>query len=160
MKGATADARATRSRRALSASGAAPLPDDWYRRLGESHRKRDDASSREADTIQDREDTRERACRHRWPAIVAAMRRLIRGYNDGTGRETLVLVDNHTGEIGELTATVTAGNGQVLVLAVDEAGLWVRPPQSDPAHGERWIGVDRSDEATAAYVLQNWLTRL
>src|SRR4029434_482970 len=95
-----------------------------------------------------------------WPAIVAAMRRLIGCYNHGTGRETLVLVDNHTAESGELTATVNAGESEVLVLAVDEADLWVRPPQSDTAQGERWIGVDRSDEATAAYILQNWLTRL
>ena len=152
--------RATRSRQDSSAFGAARRPDDWYRRLGESHRKREDAGRRQAGTIQDREDTRGLACRQRWPAIIAAMRRLIRAYNDGTGRETLVLVDNHTGESGELTATVTARKSQMLVLAVDEGDLWVRPPQTEPAEGERWIGVDRSDEATAAYILQNWLTRL
>src|SRR5687767_1590000 len=43
--------------------------DDWYRRLGESHRRRDDAARREARTIQDRHDARELACRRRWPAV-------------------------------------------------------------------------------------------
>jgi len=59
------------------------------------------------------------------------------------------------------TATVTARSGRSLVMAVEDADLWVRATEDESANpSERWIGLDRTDQATAAYVLQNWLAQL
>ena len=88
------------------------------------------------------------------------MRRLIGSYNDGVGGDSIVLVDNHGGNRDELTATVSARDGQMFVLAVDDGDLWLRASGNGQAERERRIGIERSDEATAAYVLEDWLSRL
>ena len=89
------------------------------------------------------------------------MRRLIACYNDGTGGEPLILVDQPSAD-DEPIATVTARSGRSLVMAVEDADLWVRATEDETGgnQDERWIGLDRTDEATAAYVLQNWLAQL
>jgi len=55
--------------------------------------------------------------------------------------------------------TVTLHGGRTLVMAVDGADLWVRASEDENGRmqGERWIGLNRTDEATAGYVLRNWL---
>lgn len=136
---------------------------DWYRRLGASHSRRDEAVQLSARAIQARDDARHLACHGRWPAIVDAMRTLIGCYNDGAGGETLIIVDGPTTAQGEeLTLTVTARGGRALVMAVDGGDLWVRASQDENGRmqGERWIGLNRTDEATAGYVLQKWLAQL
>jgi hypothetical protein len=134
---------------------------DWYRRLGASHRRRDEAVRLSALAIQERDQAQQLACNLRWPAIVVAMRALIDFYNDGAGEEALLLVDGR-GESGEPTATVTTRSGRALVMAVEGADLWVRASQdgNGRTQGERWIGVNRTDQDTAGYVLQNWLAQL
>ena len=135
---------------------------DLYRRLGASHSRRDEAAQLSARAIQERDKARQLACHRRWPAVVAAMRTLIGCYNDGTGGETLLIVEGPTGQGEEPTVTVTARGGPTLVMAVEGADIWVRASQGKNArmHGERWIGLNRTDEATADYVLQNWLAQL
>ena len=110
--------------------------------------------------MRDRHHARMLACHHRWPTIVAAMRRLIGSYKDGVGGDSIVLVDNHGGNRDELTATVSARDGQMFVLAVDDGDLWLRASGNGQAERERRIGIERSDAATAAYVLEDWLSRL
>jgi hypothetical protein len=129
--------------------------------LGASHRRRDEAVRLSAHAIQERDQAQQLACDRRWPAIVVAMRALIDSYNEGAGEEALLLVDGH-GASGEPTVTVTARSGRALVMAVEGADLWVRASQEGDGRtqGERWIGVNRTDEDTAGYVLQNWLAQL
>ena len=90
------------------------------------------------------------------------MRTLIDCYNDGAGGEVLILVDDPSGHGDEPTATVTARSGRSLVMAVEGADLWVRARQDENSRteDERRIGLNRTDEATAGYVLQNWLAQL
>ena len=134
----------------------------WYRRLGASHRRRDELARLDAGAIQEHDNARRLACYRRWPGIVDAMRTLIGCYNDGAGRETLLLVDGPSGPDNEPSATVTARRGQSLVIAVEDSDLWVLPSldENGRGQGERWIGLNRTDVATAAYVLQNWLAQL
>jgi hypothetical protein len=89
------------------------------------------------------------------------MRALIDCYNDGAGGEILILVDGG-GQGVEPTATVTARSGRAFVLAVEGAELWVRASEdgAGTTQAERWIGLNRTDQDTAGYVLQNWLAQL
>ena len=134
----------------------------WYRRLGASHRRHVELSHLNARAMQERDDARQLACYHRWPAIVGEMRTLIGCYNEGAGEEILILADGVSRQGSEPTATVTARSGRTLVMAVEDGDLWVRggADENGRTQGERWIGLNRTDEATAAYVLQNWLSQL
>ena len=134
---------------------------DLYRRLGASQSRRDEAAQLSARAIEERNDARQLACHRRWPAIVDAMRTLIACYNDGAGREVLFIVDGPAGHGEEPTVTVTSHGGRTLVVAVDGADLWVRASHDENGRmqGERWIGLNRTDEATAGYVLQSWLAK-
>jgi hypothetical protein len=179
MRLAPHQADAARRRSNASAAPAAALADassavvqadaisaaaltDWYRQLGTRHRRRDALAQLSARAIEDRDQSRQAACRHRWPPIVAAMRTLIDGYNEGAGGPVLTLVERATHAGGEPTATVTARSGRTLVLAVDDSDLWVRARRdaNGTTESERWIGLNRTDAATAAYVLQNWVAQL
>jgi len=162
--GPAAYARSTPRPRLVEADQAPTTGDatnDWFRRLGASHRRRDEAARLVTLAGQERDQARQLACHRRWPGIVDAMRRLIACYNDGTGGEPLILVDQPTAD-DEPIATVTARSGRSLVMAVEDADLWVRATEDETGgnQDERWIGLDRTDEATAAYVLQNWLAQL
>ncbi len=132
---------------------------DFYRRLGATQSRRDAAAQLSARVILERDAARQLACHRRWPAIVDAMRTLIACYNDGAGGERLIIVDGPAGHGQEPTVTVTSHGGRTLVMAVDGADLWVRASQDENGkmQAERWIGLNRTDEATAGYVLQNWL---
>lgn len=141
----------------------APATADGYRRLGADHHRRDDAARRAARALQERTEQRALACARRWPAILQAMRTLIGWYNEGAGREMLVLVDSPAGSAGEPSATITAPGGQTLVIAVEGADLRVHAGlegENRRQQGERWIDLNRTDDATAGYVLQNWLAQL
>ena len=144
-----------------SPGGRAAAANDWYRRLGASHRRRDESARLSARAIQERDEARQLTSHRRWPAIVDAMRTLIGCYNDGAGEEALILVDGPNRRGADPVATVTARGGRTLVLAVEGADLWVRASQDEDGteRGERWIGLNRTDEATAGYVLQNWLAQ-
>lgn len=135
---------------------------DWYRRLGASHHRHSESVRLNARAIRERERAQQLACYRRWPEIVLAMRALVDRYNSGAGRELLVVGEGSGGHGGEPTVTVTARSGRTLEMAVEGADLWVRASRDENGRtqGERWIGLDRTAEATADYVLQNWLMRL
>jgi hypothetical protein len=134
---------------------------DAYRRLGASHRRRDESVRLSALAIQERDQARQLVCDRRWPAIIEAIRALIEAYNDGAGGDALRLLDGG-GQDAEPTATVTARSGRALVIAVEGADLWVRASQdgNGRTQSERWIGLNRTDQHTADYVLQNWVAQL
>jgi hypothetical protein len=146
----------------VSRATAVDEVNDWYSRLGASHRQRDDLARLTARAIEERSTAQRLACHHRWPAIVNAMRTVIGHYNDGAQADVVSLHDRPTGEGGDPAATVATRSGRSLVIVVEDADLWVRASLDDNGntHAERWIGMHRTDEATARYVLQNWLAQL
>lgn len=132
----------------------------WYRRLGASHRQHDELSRLNARVMQERDDARQLACHHRWPAIVDEIRTLIDCYNEGAGEEILTLVDGVSPRGSEPTTTVAARSGRTLVMAVEDGDLWVRGGYEDGrTQGERWIGLNRTDEATAELRTRPWGSR-
>lgn len=135
---------------------------DWSRSLGASHARRDARARRDAEHLDAAHQAHERALRARWPAIVDAMRAVVDRYNRGAGGTSLTLFDQSIGSDRELAVDVTAADGRVLTLVVDEGDLWVRAGEDAGGvrQAERWIGSDRSDAAIAAYVLQHWMNQL
>ena len=139
------------------------LIDDWYRQLGASHRRRHEVAGHESRSLQDREREQERAVRRRWPGIVAAIRTLTGRYNDGAGLDVLTVVDDADGKSRDLIVTVVARGGQTITMTASGAEVCVRPSAGtagSPDDGRRWMTFGGSDEATAAYALQHWLTQL
>ena len=136
---------------------------DWYQQLGVSHRQRDHAAGDDARVLQDRDREQQTAVRRRWPGIVAAMRTSIECYNEGAGHEVLTLVENAHDESRDLIVQTAARAGRTLTMTLVGAELCVRasPGTAGAADdGRRWIAFEPSDEATAAHVLQPWLTQL
>jgi hypothetical protein len=140
---------------------AASSMNAWYRQLGVSHQQRDEAAGHEARTRHDRDHARQLALRRRWPGIVAAMRALSDGYNEGIGFKVLTVIAND--ENGDLIVKVVQRGGRTLTLTMVGAELCVSTSpatEGAPDDGKRWITYGSSDEATAAYALQHWLTQL
>jgi hypothetical protein len=144
------------------AGGGSPAANEWYHALGVTHRRRDQAAREDAGAIRKRNDTAEVACRGRWPAVVAEMRRLLHSYNEGVGLKSLVLVEAPSNTGGELSVQVMAHRGAMLTITLKRIELCVQSQVRDGgvAEGERWIDFGRSDEAIARYILQDWMTRL
>ena len=136
---------------------------DSCRQLGTSYRRRDESVRHEACALRDREAERQTAVRQRWPAIAAAMRALVGSYNEGAGIEVLTVVDYTTTESRDLILEVVARGGQTLTMEMGGAELCVRPNAGTSGaadDGRRWLTFELSDEDTAAYALQHWLTLL
>lgn len=91
------------------------------------------------------------------------MRAIVRSYNEGAGVEVLTVVDYTDGESRDLTLEVVARGGQTVTLELSGGELCVRPNEGAagaPDGGRRWLTSGLSDEDTAAYALQHWLTQL
>lgn len=142
---------------------ASQQPDDWYVRLGRSHMRRDESARDDIRTCQDREREQEVSARRRWPGIVTAIRTSTTRYNDGAGREVVTVIDDADGESRVLVVTIIAPGAQTLRIAVSGAELCVRPTPSTVGaadDGQRWMTFAATDEAIAAYALQDWLAHL
>ena len=129
--------------------------------LGCAHRRRDTAAASIAQGRAELEDGRSRSARGRWRGIVAAIRTSVAAYNDGIGRERLV-VSETDGPHPSATIESTRGIIPALVVTLDEAEIRVDCHAPAPDHGPitRWVAMTRSDDDTAAYVLQEWMERL
>lgn len=137
--------------------------DEWFRQLGASHRRRNELASHDHYTCQNRDLEQHTVLRRHWPGIVAAMRTLSRCYNEGAGLEVLTLADDANVESGALLVEIVARSGQTLTITLVDAELCVRQHPGTAGAldgGRRWIALGASDEATAAYALQHWLTQL
>ena len=91
------------------------------------------------------------------------MRGLARSYNEGAGIEVLTVVDYTDSESRDLILEVVARGGQTLTMELAGAELCVRPNEGTagaPDGGKRWLTFGLTDEDTAAYALQHWLTQL
>jgi len=134
-----------------------------FRLLGASHRRRNELASYDQHAYQNRVRDQHMALRRHWPSIVSAMRTLIHCYNDGAGLEALTITDDGNVDGSPLPLEIVARGGQTLTITLVDAELCVRQnpgPAGSLDGGLRWIALGASDEATAAYALQHWLTQL
>ena len=96
----------------------------------------------------------------RWAAIVASIRRLVDAYNAGASRAILSVVE----QSGQPTVTIAAGaeGSASLTAALEDTLICVQACDAlGVSHDvEVRLRPDRSDDATAAYVVQNWMQRL
>ena len=125
--------------------------------------RRDESTRDAVSTSQVREREQESAARRRWLGIVAAIRTFTGRYNQGAGREVLTVIDDSDGESRLLGVTVTAPGQQTLRMVVTGTELCVRPtpsPVGAADDGQRWMTFAATDEAIAAYALQDWLAHL
>jgi hypothetical protein len=99
------------------------------------------------------------ASAERWRAIVAGIRRLVDAYNTGAGRTVLSVEE----ETEKPTVTIAAGaEAPSLTAALEDTVICVqvRAVDSVSCSSDVRLRPDRSDDATAAYILQNWMQRL
>ena len=133
--------------------------EDWSRRIGETHGRRDRATTLGEQKILDREQQQHAECLQRWPAIVAAMRTVVAGYNHGVGLEAVTLVEDTVNP--GVTLESVANGRRALVMALDGSDVSVRTHNS---HGDStrryWVSLNRTDENAAAYLLRDWMERL
>jgi hypothetical protein len=133
---------------------------DW-RSLGATHRRRDHAAASITQGRVERESGRSVTSLARWPAIVSAIRAVVASYNEGVGGDRLAVTETNDRRHPSVMIESTAGTIPVLVLTLDEAEIRVdNGSTSHPGEIKRWVDLTRSDEDTAAYVLQEWLERL
>ena len=99
----------------------------------------------------------------RWPRIVEAMTRLVAAYNKGAGRAVIDISEVRSASSGP-TVILRVDNDDVATLSVtlEASVIYARRPGSAHPSGESEyrLRVDRSDDATAAYVLQHWMAQL
>ena len=132
----------------------------WALGLGEERRARDASVVRT--TTSEREDAARTTAASvvRWAGIVASIRRLVDAYNTGAQRAILSVVE----QSGRSTVTVAAGaeGTPSLTAALEDTLICVQACDAlGVSHAvEVRLRPDRSDDATAAYVLQNWMQRL
>jgi|ERR1041384_34040 hypothetical protein len=131
----------------------------WAQELGEERHARDERTAKTAKSAQEDAARTSAVSVERWPGVVAAIRRLVDAYNAGAGRALL----NVEGESDNLTVTIAAGReGPSLTAALENALISVRASGTAGISypSEVRLRPDRDDDATAAYVLQNWMQHL
>ena len=134
---------------------------DWSRQIGEKHRRRDRAASLAAQAIVDGEHERRTACRLRWPMILTAIRALTEEYNAGFGLEAVVVVEGSDLEHPGVTLESVVSEHSSLGITVDGSELLVRTRGAvDSSESTLWVALNRTDEDTAAYLVQDWMQRL
>jgi hypothetical protein len=134
---------------------------DWSRSIGDKRRQRDDAESVAALALLEGEMERRRVSLVRWPRIVAAMRALIARYNEGVGREALVLAEDLNAERPGVTVDSAGLRRSTLAVALEDSELCVGTRAGDAGLVDsRRIDLTRTDDATAEYVVRNWMERI
>src|SRR5688572_22388874 len=134
---------------------------DWSRQIGEKHRRRDQAASLAAQALVDGEHERRTACRLRWPMILTAIKALTEEYNAGFGQEAVVVVEGSDLEHPTVTLESVVSEHSTLGITVDGSELLVRTRGAvDSSESTLWVALNRTDEDTAAYLVQNWMQRL
>ena len=132
----------------------------WSLALGEERRVRDACAARTAKSQKEDERRMFATSAERWAAIVAGIRQLADAYNTGAGRVVLSVVE----QSGQQTVTVAGGcEGTSSLTAALEGKLiciQARDAGGVPLAAEIRLRPDRDDDATAAYILQNWMQRL
>ena len=132
----------------------------WARGLGEERYAQEECNTRTAKAEEQEAARALAASLERWEAIVAGIKRLAAAYNVGARRAILSVIE----QSGQPTVTVaTDGEGAPALTAALEGTLICLHfrDSSGVAHAaEVRLRPDRDDDATAEYILQNWMQRL
>ena len=133
---------------------------NWAKRLGQTREARDESAARLATSQQEDAAQATAVSIERWVTIVAAIRRLIDAYNGGANRVVLSVHE----QSGQPTVTVAAGGegAPYLTAALEDTLICMRARDAlgIPHANQFRLRSDRSDDATAAYLLQNWMQHL
>ena len=133
---------------------------NWAERLGRERDARDESAARLATSQQEDAAQATAVSIERWVTIVAAIRRLIDAYNGGANRVVLSVHE----QSGQPTVTVAAGGegAPYLTAALEDTLICMRARDAlgIPHANQFRLRSDRSDDATAAYLLQNWMQHL
>jgi hypothetical protein len=133
---------------------------NWAKRLGQEHCTRDESAARLATSQRQDAAQATAASVERWVTIVAAIRRLADAYNAGATRAVLSVVEQSE----QPTVTVAAGGEGTpyLTATLEDTLICVRARDAlgIPHATEFRLRSDCDDDATAAYVLQNWMQHL
>lgn len=132
----------------------------WAQGLGEARHAREEGAARAAKSRTTEAERMTAVSIERWAGIVGSIRRLADAYNAGARRVILRVAE----QPGQPTVTLaTGGEGTPFLTAVLEDTL-IRTHGRDSAGTARATEIrlraDRDDDATAAYVLQDWMQRL
>lgn len=137
-----------------------PRASNWAERLGQEHHARDESAARLATSKQEDAAQATAVSVERWVTIVAAISRLTDAYNAGANRVVLSVVE----QSGQPTVTVAAGGegAPYLTAALEDTLICMRARDAQGiSHANQFrLRSDRSDDATAAYLLQNWMQHL
>jgi hypothetical protein len=131
----------------------------WARGLGEEHHGREELAGKTSKSRQEDAARATALSAERWAAIVTGIRRLVDAYNAGAERAVLSVEEASD----EPTVTVAVGaEGPSLRAALDDTLICVHARDAGGVArvSEVRLRSDRGDDATAAYVLQNWMERL
>ena len=132
----------------------------WAQELGEQRHVRDECVARMANSHEEDARRTSAVSVERWAAIVVGIRRLADAYNAGARRVVLNVVE----QPGPPSVTVaTGGEGTAYLTAALEDTLicvHARDAGGAPHTTQVRLHPDRSDDATSAYLLQNWLQHL
>jgi hypothetical protein len=133
---------------------------NWAKRLGQEHDARDGSAARLATSRQEDAAQATAVSFERWVTIVAAIRRLTDAYNAGANRVVLSVVE----QSGQPTVTVAAGGegAPYLTAALEDTLICMhaRDALGIPHANQFRLRSDCGDDATAAYLLQNWMQHL
>jgi hypothetical protein len=135
-------------------------PTGWAQGLGEERHARDEFAARTAKSRTAEAERTTAIAIERWAAIVLKMKELAGAYNGGARRTVLSVVE----QSGQPTVTVAAGGEGTpfLTAALDGTLICVHGHDSGGVARatEFRLHPDRDDDATAAYVLRDWMERL
>ena len=132
----------------------------WAQHLGHARQARDECAADTARCQQTEAALATAVAIERWVATVAAIRRLVDAYNAGVGRTVLTVVEQSE----QPTVTVAAGGEGAPYLTATLDDTFIRMRARDavgvPRATDFRLRSDRDDDATAAYVLQDWMQHL
>lgn len=132
---------------------------NWAHQLGEQRHIRDECAARLVRSETDGAVRLNELSLERWRSIVDCVRQVAAAYNRGAKRGCLsVKRSGHNA----VTITETGEGTPYLTAALEDTIICVRGRHRDGGvHAtEVRLRQDRGDDATAAYVLQNWMQRL
>jgi hypothetical protein len=93
--------------------------------------------------------------------ILVAIKTLTEEYNAGFGLDAVVVVEGSDLEHPSVTLKSVVSEHSALGIAVDGSELLVRTRGAvDSSESTRWVALNRNDEDTAAYLVQDWMQRL
>jgi hypothetical protein len=132
---------------------------DWSA-LGAAHRTRANLAAATAHDHLTTEVSRVTTAMARWPAIVSALGRIVTAYNAGAGGTVLTLTEVADGGAASVVLQASVTAHPQLVITLDAAELRVEHRAGGGQARRQWVDLSRSDDHTAAYLLEDWIEQL